>query len=225
VNIVFFGPPGSGKGTQAEKIGKKFKFHKVSTGDLLRDSIKQKSPLTKEIKNTLEKGQFVSDEIVLKLIENVISKKENFNKLIFDGYPRNISQAYSLENLLKKYNQKISCVFSLNVDEDLLLKRLIGRLVCSKCGLTFNKSFNAPNKTHHLCDNKFLEKRSDDNETTIKNRFKTYKKETLPVLKFYKEQKLLREIDGMGEINEIYSEIGSIITSLETWLCKLYLYK
>ena len=118
--------------------------------------------------------------------------------------------------LLKKYNQKILCVFSFQVDQDIVIKRIIGRQVCSKCGLTFNKYFNPPKKEGYKCRLNYLKARSDDSEKTIKNRIEIYQNNTLPILDYYEDQKILHKIDAMGEINKIYEEIRDIITSLET---------
>jgi len=225
VNIILFGAPGSGKGTQAEKIKKKFNLFKVSTGDLLRDEIEKQSALGQEIKKIIEKGLFVTDNIVFDLIEKIISNKDYKNKLIFDGYPRNINQSHTLEKLLSKYNQKIACVLCLKVDENNIVKRILGRQICSKCGSIFNEYFMAPDKKNHSCDAKFLKKRSDDNEKVIKNRLEVYTKDTLPLLKHYKNQKIMHEIDGMRNIDDIYEEILSIIQPLDTWLFDVYLYK
>ena len=117
---------------------------------------------------------------------------------------------------MDQYNQKISCVFSLKVDQDIVIKRIIGRQICSKCGLIFNEFFGPATEKNHRCNSNFLQKRSDDNEKTIRNRYETYTKETLPILDYYQNQKLLYEIDGMGDISNIYKEIRQIIHSLET---------
>tara|TARA_B100001123_G_scaffold344532_1_gene391582 strand:- start:135 stop:779 length:645 start_codon:yes stop_codon:yes gene_type:complete len=214
VNIILFGPPGSGKGTQADNLVRDYNLYKISTGDLLREEVKKESSLGNEIKKFIDKGIFVTDEIIKNLIENIISNKKYFNNIIFDGYPRNLNQAKNLSILIKKYNQKIARVFSFKVDQNVVLKRLSGRQVCSKCGLIFNEFFNPSTENNHKCDSKFLQKRSDDNDKTVKIRFDIYNKETLPVLDFYKNQNLLSEIDGMKQINAIYGEIREIIHSL-----------
>jgi adenylate kinase len=216
VNLILFGPPGAGKGTQADNLVREFKHFKVSTGDLLREEIKKKSLLGNEIKSIIDKGLMVSDDAINGLVESILSDNSYFNRLIFDGYPRNLNQVKILDELIKKYNQKISCVLSLKVNQNVIIKRIIGRQVCSKCGLVFNEFFNPSTKENHHCDIKFLQKRSDDNEKTVRNRFETYTKETLPVLNYYKNQNLLYEIDGTNDINEIYKEIRRIIHSLET---------
>ena len=214
MNIILFGPPGSGKGTQADNLVRDYNLYKISTGDLLREEVKKESSLGNEIKKFIDKGIFVTDEIIKNLIENIISNKKYFNNIIFDGYPRNLNQAKNLSILIKKYNQKIARVFSFKVDQNVVLKRLSGRQVCSKCGLIFNQFFNPSTENNHKCDSKFLQKRSDDTDKTIKIRFDIYNKETLPVLDFYRNQNLLSEIDGMKQINAIYGEIREIIHSL-----------
>ena len=127
-----------------------------------------------------------------------------------------MNQAQKLDDLINKYNQKISCVISLKVEEKTVIKRILGRQICLKCGLTFNEFFKPSTKENHNCEIKFLQKRSDDNQETLKMRFETYNKETMPILKHYQNQRLLREVDGVGDIHEIYSKIQQIIQSLET---------
>jgi len=207
VNIVLFGPPGSGKGTQGDKLVKKFNLFRISSGDLLREEVRKNTNLGKQINLTLEKGNLVSDEIINKLIESIVSNRKYHERIIFDGYPRNLSQAKNLNNILKKNNQKISHVINLKVSKEIVIKRILGRLVCTKCNLTFNKFFNTPIKENYECELKHLKIRSDDNEKTINTRFETYNKESMPILEFYKNQSLLCEIDGMKEIGAIYEEI------------------
>ena len=207
MNIVLFGPPGSGKGTQGDKLVKKFNLFRISSGDLLREEVRKNTNLGKQINLTLEKGNLVSDEIINKLIESIVSNRKYHERIIFDGYPRNLSQAKNLNNILKKNNQKISHVINLKVSKEIVIKRILGRLVCTKCNLTFNKFFNTPIKENYECELKHLKIRSDDNEKTINTRFETYNKESMPILEFYKNQSLLCEIDGMKEIGAIYEEI------------------
>ena len=138
MNIILFGPPGSGKGTQGDKLSKNYNLFKVSTGDLLREEIKRNTELGKDIKKLVDKGSFVSDNIINNLVEMVISNEQCNDRLIFDGYPRNLDQAKKLDNLLKKNKQKISYVFNLKVEKDIIVKRILGRIVCMKCNQTFN---------------------------------------------------------------------------------------
>ena len=216
MNIILFGPPGAGKGTQADNMVKNFNLHKISTGDLLREEIKNNTDLGNKIKSKIDQGLLASDDIINDLIDKILSSKKYYNRLIFDGYPRNLNQAKSLDLLLMKYNQKLSCVINLNEDKESVIKRILGRLVCSKCGLTFNKYFDLPQKEKYNCNLKYLKARTDDNEKTIEKRFDTYTKKTLPILDYYADQKILYKIDGTRQINQIIDEIRSIFDSLET---------
>ena len=215
MNIILFGPPGAGKGTQANNIAKSFNLYKISTGDLLREEIAKKTELGNKIKSIINKGYLASDDIINNLIVKVLSNKKFYNRLIFDGYPRNLDQAKNLDVLVKKHGQKIFCVFSLNVDKQSILKRILGRQTCSKCGNIFNEYFNSYAKQNHKCGEKFLVKRDDDNEKTILQRYETYLDKTLPILNYYKKLNLLHEIDGKKEIDQIFDKIRHIIASLE----------
>ena len=215
MNIILFGPPGSGKGTQADNLVKDFNLFKISVGDILRNEINKNSQLGKKIKSTIDVGGFVPDKIVNDLIEKKITNK-NCNRLVFDGYPRNLYQAKYLDNFLKKHNEYIVCVISLKVDKDTIIKRILGRQICSKCTATFNEFFYPANDTNHTCGKEFLEKRVDDSELTINKRFQTYVDQTLPILEYYQSKKLLREINGIGDISAIYKEISQIMMSFDT---------
>ena len=215
MNIILFGPPGAGKGTQADILVQFYELHKVSTGDLLRDEIKNNTDLGNKIKFLIDRGELVSDDIINNLITNILSNKKFYNRLIFDGYPRNLNQAKKLDLFLKEYKQKISSVFSLEVNRESIIKRVIGRQICSNCGLIFNKYYKPAISENHTCDPEYLNKRSDDNESTIINRFETWSDKTLPILNYYKQQNLLHQINGMDEINEIFVKIRVIIASLE----------
>ena len=215
MNIILFGPPGSGKGTQAEKLSKEFNLLKVSSGDLLRNEITKNNTLGDKIKKIVNSGLLVPDDIINNLMENILSQEQYFDRIIFDGYPRTINQLKNLEALIKKFNQKISCILSLKLNKEKIIKRIMGRQICSKCGLTFNEFFNPPQKSDYDCGLKFLEKRSDDQKENIKTRYDAYLKDTVPIINFYKERSLVHEINGEGEILSIYEEIRSIITCVK----------
>ena len=185
MNIILFGPPGAGKGTQAKYLVKKFNSFQISTGDMLRDEIQKNTEIGKKIINNMNDGKFVDDQIVNKLIENAIFDPKKKEKLIFDGYPRSLTQAKNLELLLNKSNQKIDFVFFLNVKKDIIIKRIEKR--------------------------KLLEKRTDDELNTILKRYDTYMETTKPVLDFYSKNSNFFELDGNSKIDEITAKIESFI--------------
>ena len=192
MNIVIFGPPGAGKGTQSNIIVKKFKLHKLSTGDLLRKEVENKTDLGIKISSIINLGNLVSDEIVENLIEKHISNKNYKNRLIFDGYPRNLAQAKNLDNSLKKYNQKVDIALRLTVGLETIKKRILER--------------------------KNLEKREDDREDIAVKRFKTYESNIKPIIDFYKQCDLLKEVNGELSITEISDEISRLIDGIKGWL-------
>ena len=215
MNLILFGPTGAGKGTQADKITHTFKLYKISSGDLLRDEINKKTNLGNVIKSAIDRGSLVSDKIINDLMDKILTNRKFNNKIIFDGYPRNLHQALNLDLLLKKHNQKISYVLSLNVDKEFILKRIMGRQTCTKCGSIFNKYFKPASDKNHKCGFDFIVIRSDDNEKTISKRYQTYLDKTLPILDHYKKLNLLHEIDGNGEIDQIFEKISRIIAPQE----------
>ena len=225
MNLIIFGPPGAGKGTQSNNIINNFDLKQVSTGDLLRSEIKIQTDLGKKIESIVNNGELVSDDVVNTLIRKIISDPKNFNRLIFDGYPRTISQVYSLEKLLKEFSQKISIVFNLYVDKDIVSKRVNGRVICTRCFRIFNVYLNPPNSKNHKCEKKYLEKRTDDNSKTILNRYETYVAKTKPILDYYNKKGLLLEIDGNQKIVEIYDKIKGILENIRDWHYVYFLYK
>jgi len=215
MNIIIFGPPGAGKGTQSNKIARKYQLFKISTGDLLRNEIKKGTLLGKKIEEIVNSGTLVSDNIINDLIEKIVSDKKYKNKIIFDGYPRNVQQAKNLDTLLKKYEQKIDLVISLKVSLDLIIKRITGRLVCSKCGNIFNEFFNTPSSNLTCCKDGTLKRRSDDNVETAKKRYETYENLTKPLLDYYSKSGLLKNIDGENKIEEIAIKIATFINLIQ----------
>ena len=185
MNIILFGPPGAGKGTQAKYLVKKLSNFQISTGEILREEIKNNSDIGKKIIDVMNDGRFVSDDIVNQLLEKQVFDPQKKNKLIFDGYPRSINQAKNLDLLLDSSNQKIDFVFFLNVNKETIIKRIQKR--------------------------KILEKRSDDELDTILKRFDTYMETTKPVLHFYSKNSNFHEIDGSDEIEQITSKIDTLI--------------
>ena len=214
MNIVLFGPPGAGKGTQAKFISSKFNYKQISTGDLLRDEIKKKSAIGEKILKIINSGDLVADDILSKFLENIISNPAYLNKLIFDGYPRNIKQIKILENLLKKYNQNKCIVISLLVEKEVIKKRILGRIYCEKCKNIFNEYFDPPTQLNHNCSKEFLIKRDDDNIDLILYRYETYIKVTKPVVEYYKKNNKFHEIEGNNDISEVSLKIADFISNL-----------
>ena len=189
MNIILFGPPGAGKGTQSKFIVNKFNLHQLSTGDLLRSEIKNETEIGKKISHIMNKGDLVSDDIVTNLIEKFISNKIYKNKIIFDGYPRNLTQAKNLDNLLKKYDQKINLVMKLNVSLETIKKRILERQA--------------------------QERRADDNEEIAIKRFITYEKSSKPIIDYYTQSNLLKVVNGEAEISKINTEISGLINTIK----------
>ena len=211
MNIILFGPPGAGKGTQAQFIVRKHNYFQLSTGDLLRNEVKKKTLLGNEIEALISAGNFVSDETVNLLLKQSISNLKFRDRIIFDGYPRNVNQANVLDKILNEYNQKIGHIIFLNVNRDIIEKRIMGRVTCEKCNMTMNEFFNSEQIELHPCGKEFLLKRKDDNLKTIIQRYDTYMKSTKPVLDFYSSKSNFTEVDGSVEIDQITSKINYIL--------------
>ena len=211
MNIILFGPPGAGKGTHANNIVNKFNYFQISTGDLLRNEIKKNNEMGKKIFSLISKGEFVSDEIINSILVNIVSKPELKNRIIFDGYPRNLNQAEYLETILKKNKQEIGFIIHLNVSREIVEKRILGRLICEKCNKILNEFTNQKELQNHTCGKEFLKKRQDDNRETIIKRYDTYMQQTNPILKFYSNKSNFFEIDASAEIDEITTKIEEIL--------------
>ena len=211
MNIILFGPPGAGKGTQAQFIVNKHNYFQLSTGDLLRREVSLKSSLGNEIEKLISNGKFVSDAVVDKLLRYSISNLKFRDRIIFDGYPRNVKQANNLEIILNEFNQNIGHIVFLNVSRDIIEKRIMGRMTCTKCHMTLNEFFNKEQIELHPCGKEFLERRKDDNLNTVIARYDTYMSTTKPVLDFYSNNVNFTEIDGTLEIEAITSKIDDIL--------------
>ena len=211
MNLILLGSPGAGKGTQAELIAKKFNLYRMSTGDLLRKEIKNKTEIGKKIDKVISYGDFVVDNIVNKILKTVITNPAYRNRIIFDGYPRNINQAENLEVMLNGDNQSINFILFLKVNREIAEKRILGRIICEKCNKTFNEYLNKKEIEKHECGNSYLKKRKDDNQEVIITRYDEYMRKTKPVLDFYSSRNYFHEIDGSQEIQVITNKIKQIL--------------
>jgi len=211
VNVILFGPPGAGKGTQAQFIVKKHNYFQLSTGNLLREEVKLKTPLGVEIDNLISNGKFVSDETVNTLLRKSITNLKFRDRIIFDGYPRNVEQAKNLESILSEFHQIVGHIIFLNVSRDIIEKRIMGRVTCEKCHMTMNKFFNKEQIELHPCGKEFLNKRKDDNIDVVVSRYDTYMRSTMPILEYYKKNSNFTEIDGAAEIEQITSKINDVL--------------
>ena len=211
MNIILFGPPGAGKGTQAQFIVKKHNYFQLSTGNLLREEVKLKTQLGAKIESLISNGKFVSDETVNTLLRQSIINLKFRDRIIFDGYPRNIEQAKNLELILGEFNQTIGHIIFLNVSKDIIEKRIMGRMTCDKCHMTLNEFFNKDQIELHPCGKEFLKKRKDDNFEIVVARYDTYMKTTEEVLDFYSKNENFTEIDGAAGIDQITNKINEVL--------------
>ncbi len=213
-NIIFIAPPAAGKGTISEMIENRFHLPHISTGDLLRDEIAHMTKLGLEIKDTMARGEFVSDEVITKLLKKRLSSKDVKKGYILDGYPRNLNQAKEYDKLLEELSFDMGKVIYLVIDKETATKRALSRVVCKSCGATYNLSNPDLSPVREgICDhcNNELSVRSDDNEDTFANRFDTYMKETYPLIEYYRDKNNLIEIDASKSPNEIFEEIKKVI--------------
>ena len=217
MRIVLLGAPGSGKGTQAKLLAEKFGLPQISTGDLLREAVAAGSSLGRQAKAAMDAGQLVSDDIVLAIIQERISRPDAHKGYILDGFPRNLQQAEALDQLQGRLGQPLNLALLVAVDVDALIQRLVGRRTCLSCGQMYNV-FYAPPHIDGRCDacGGKLRHRADDNEETIGNRLRVYETHTLPVVSFYEEQEKLRTVQGVGEISDIFKAVVKIVEDVKS---------
>jgi len=212
MRIVLLGAPGSGKGTQAKLLADKRGIPQVSTGDLLRSAVAARTELGRRAKAAMDSGELVSDETVLGIIRERLSEPDAAHGFIMDGFPRNIAQAQALDRTLEELGQPVDVAVLLDVDFDILMQRLTGRLTCSVCGQMYN-SYTSPPKQDNICDRcgGELVHRDDDNEDTIAKRLKVYEEQTQPLVRYYEEQGKLARVGGEGEIDEIFGRLEAAL--------------
>jgi adenylate kinase len=203
--IIFLGPPGAGKGTQAERLAEDLKIKKISTGDILREAVAKGTELGQRAKSYMERGELVPDEIILGIIEEAINDEEGF---ILDGFPRNINQAKALDEMLARKGLNITHVIFLDVPDEEIIKRIAYRRVCLKCGAVYNLIFNPP-KEDEICNNcgSKLVQREDDREEVVRKRLEVYRGSTEALVKIYEERGVLTKIDGLGDREEVFRRI------------------
>lgn len=213
MKIVLIGPPGAGKGTQAEMLAKHFNVPRITTGDLFRQAVLQKTSLGLKVQSILESGSLVSDRLVLDLMEERLNKEDCRQGFILDGFPRTVGQAEGFDTWMKKEGLELNAVIAIEVSEKEAILRNTGRRQCKKCGRAYHLTLKPP-KQEDLCDACLspLEQRKDDQEATVKHRLTVYKKETAPLFAFYKETGLLKKVDGSSSPAQVFESICSLLT-------------
>jgi adenylate kinase len=209
VILVFLGPPGAGKGTQAKLLSQRMGFLHLSTGDLLREAVKNQTPLGKKAKEYMDRGELVPDELIVQLIEETMPKDGN---VILDGFPRTVNQALALEEMLKGKGEKISKVLFFDVHDEVIIDRLSGRRVCSKCGAVYHVKYNPP-RVEGVCDlcGGSLVQRDDDREEVVKKRLEVYRKQTQPLIEFYQDRGIIYKLDAGKGVEELFEEVKGLV--------------
>jgi len=207
--LVLLGPPGAGKGTQAKRLADKLNLPHISTGDILRQNVKAGTPLGKEAKGIMDKGLLVPDDLVASMLDQRFNNPDIIKGFILDGYPRTLPQAKTLDEILSAKKLAVDLVVYLNTSDEVIIKRLTGRLVCSKCGANFH-TLNMPPKVKGLCDNcqGELYQRSDDNEVTVRKRLEVYKNEVSSLIKYYEQQNKLHSLNADLDAQEVLEQIA-----------------
>lgn len=215
MNIILMGLPGAGKGTQASEIVKKFPIPHISTGDMFRKAIKDETDLGKEAKSYMDRGELVPDEVTVGIVKERISEDDAKKGFLLDGFPRTIDQAEALNDIMSELGRNIDAVINIEVPEEELMNRLTGRRICEKCGTTYHLVFNPP-KVDGICDidGGKLYQREDDNPETVSNRLSVNVKQSKPILEYYNNKGVLKNIDGSKDIDEVTNDVIDILDHL-----------
>lgn len=209
MNLIFLGPPGAGKGTQAKRICEKYGLTQIATGDILREHLRNETGLGMKAKEYINAGNLVPNDLIIDMMRYEIEKNRKKGGFLLDGFPRTTAQAEALDELLKELDDKLDLAIVLSVPNDELISRLTGRRVCQTCGTSYHLIFNPP-KVENICDNEGAEliQRKDDNVETVKNRLEVYDKETKPIISYYEQKGLVYNVDGVGTVGEIFERIN-----------------
>lgn len=212
MNLMVFGAPGAGKGTQAKFLVEKYNIPQISTGDMLRAAIVDKTAMGMEAKKFMDAGELVPDSTIIGIIKDRLDKDDCQNGFILDGFPRTLAQAEALEDLMSKSGKKLDFVLSFDVPDELIIQRIAGRRVCPKCGASYHVEFN-PSKEEGICDacGDNLIIRKDDNADTVKNRLQNYHNQTAPLIDFYKNMGVFAQIDGSQELSKVTKDMFEVL--------------
>jgi adenylate kinase len=214
MNIILLGPPGAGKGTQAKRIEEKKGLIQLSTGDMLRAAVKAGTEIGKKAKEVMERGELVSDDIVIGIISDRIDEDDCKNGFILDGFPRTVAQAEALDKLLEEKGKTLDVVIEMQVEDEPLVKRITGRFTCGDCGEGYHDEFKQPQKEGvcDKCGGSNFTRRADDNEETVRSRLAAYHEQTAPLVDYYKKTGKLKSIDGMAGIDEVTAQMMDVLS-------------
>ncbi len=213
MNLILLGPPGAGKGTQAKRLEERRQYKQLSTGDMLRGAVSAGTDMGKKAKAVMDRGELVSDDIVVSIISDRLDSPDVMPGFILDGFPRNAAQAQALDAMLERKGLKLDAVIELKVDDDALVERITGRYTCAKCGKGYHDKFEKPKRPGvcDVCGSSEFVRRADDKEETVRSRLGIYNKQTAPLVSYYGKQGVLHSIDGMADMDHVARQIDGVL--------------